>query len=66
MKAPYLNRLQDLFAHAPFLSAHHKPDIVKDLDSEKHFFAKILVEEEHHLYELISLLDERGWEVHIV
>lgn len=65
-KTPYLNRLQDLFAHAPFLSTHHKPDIVKDLDSEKHFSAKILVEEEHHLYELISLLDERGWEVHIV
>ena len=65
-KQPLKNQIEDLLMQAPFLSPKHAPDIIQDLEFENHFYVKILVEEEHHLYELVSLLNERGWDVHIV
>lgn len=58
-------RIYDLFAQAPFLNPNHKPDISKATNTDNHFFAKILVDEEHHLHELIALLDENGWKTEI-
>ncbi|MCB0706701.1 MAG: hypothetical protein KDC34_15405 [Saprospiraceae bacterium] len=55
------NRLEDLLAHAPFISPKHRPDLAQDLNAVGLFSAKVLVEEEFHLQELLALLDERGW-----
>lgn len=59
------DQLQDLLTQAPYISQKYRIDISEDLNHENHFSTKILVEEEHHLHELIALLDEQDWEVTI-
>lgn len=55
----------DILAQAPYLSPNHKPDISQNINDHNIFSVKLLVEEEHHLFELITLLEEKGWKTEV-
>lgn len=57
----YRIQLMDLLATAPYLDRNHKPEILPSGESPEQLHAKILVKEESHLYDLISLMDEWGY-----
>ena len=53
--------LMDLFATAPYIDHNHTTEILSSTETEGQFNAKVLVREEHHLSELISLIQEWGF-----
>ncbi len=53
--------LLDLFATAPYVDWHHKPEIFQDDVQENQIEAKVLIKEESHLHELIALIKEWGY-----
>lgn len=52
----------DLLATAPYLDGKFRPEVKPD-PGENKLTAKILVSEEHHLFELLDLLEEAGLSV---
>ena len=61
----YKIKLIDLFASVPYLDRKHTPEILVSNDVPNQINAKIMVKEERHLYELISLIKEWGFECEI-
>jgi len=59
--ASHRTHLLDLFATAPYVDWHHKPEIFRDDTDENRLEAKILIKEESHLHELIALIKEWGY-----
>ena len=55
-------RLLDVLTMAPYVDWHHKPEILIDDNDPQHFVAKVLVREEAHLHDLISLIREWGYD----
>lgn len=53
---------QDLLSTAPYLDRNYKPEISAHLTREDELQAKVLLHEENHLYELLSLIKEWGYE----
>lgn len=53
---------QDLLSTAPYLDRKYKPEMNIHLSSEDDFHVKVLLHEENHLYELLSLIKEWGYE----
>ncbi len=60
-KTNYRIQLMDLLATAPYLDRNYKPEILKSNEVPNQLNAKIMVKEESHLYELISLINEWGF-----
>lgn len=58
--------LLDLFATAPYVDWHHKPELFQDEAVENQLDAKILIKEESHLHELIALIKEWGYHCKLV
>ena len=58
--------LLDLFATAPYVDWHHKPELFQDENKENQLDAKILIKEESHLHELIALIREWGYHCKLV
>ena len=58
--------LLDLFATAPYVDWHHKPELFEDEAVENQIDAKILIKEESHLHELIALIKEWGYHCKLV
>ena len=54
--------LLDLFATAPYVDWHHKPDLFQDDDDPNTVDARVLIKEESHLHELIALIKEWGYQ----
>ena len=53
--------LLDLFATAPYVDWHHKPELFQDETKPDTVDARILIKEESHLHELITLIKEWGY-----
>ena len=53
--------LLDLFATAPYIDWHHKPEIFQNEEKENQVEARILIKEESHLHELMALIREWGY-----
>lgn len=53
--------LMDLFATAPYIDWHHKPEIFQNDSGVDTVDAKVLIKEESHLQELIGLIKEWGY-----
>lgn len=60
-KINYGTALMDLLATAPYLDWSHKPELSKVEEQLNRFNARVLVLEEDHLYDLITLIRERGY-----
>lgn len=60
-KINYKIKLTDLLATVPYIDKNHKPEILQSNEVPNQLNAKILVKEENHLHELISLIHERGF-----
>jgi hypothetical protein len=60
-KINYRLQLTDLLATAPYLDHKHKPEILLSGEFSEQLHVKILVKEESHLYDLISLMSEWGF-----
>lgn len=58
--------LLDLFATAPYVDWHHKPELFQDESVENQLDAKVLIKEESHLHELIALIREWGYNCKLV
>lgn len=58
--------LLDLFATAPYVDWHHKPELFQDEAVENQLDAKVLIKEESHLHELIALIREWGYHCKLV
>lgn len=58
--------LLDLFATAPYVDWHHKPELFQDETIENQIDAKVLIKEESHLHELIALIKEWGYQCKLV
>lgn len=58
--------LLDLFATAPYVDWHHKPELFQDENKENQLDAKVLIKEESHLHELIALIREWGYHCKLV
>ncbi|MFK7982556.1 MAG: hypothetical protein AB8G86_21425 [Saprospiraceae bacterium] len=58
--------LLDLFATAPYVDWHHKPELFQDEAVENQIDAKVLIKEESHLHELIALIKEWGYHCKLV
>ncbi len=58
--------LLDLFATAPYVDWHHKPELFQDEAVENQLDARILIKEESHLHELIALIREWGYHCKLV
>jgi len=54
--------LLDLLATAPYLDLNHQPEIRPASDDGKRMEASILLKEERHLYDLLPLMKEWGYE----
>lgn len=61
-KIDYKTRLTDLLISAPYVDVNHKPEIFPSLDVPHQLNTKIVVKEERHLYELITLIKEWGFD----
>lgn len=59
--ASHRMHLLDLFATAPYVDWHHKPEIFRDDTHENQLEARILIKEESHLHELMALIKEWGY-----
>lgn len=58
--------LLDLFATAPYVDWHHKPELFQDEAVANQIDAKVLIKEESHLHELIALIKEWGYHCKLV
>lgn len=65
-KTNYQIYLTDLLATAPYLDRNHQTEILPSAEHTNHFKAKISVKEEPHLYDLIALIEEWGFNCRIV
>lgn len=66
LAAEPVQHFQDLLSSAPYLDRKHKPEISTHLIDDKSFQVKVLLQEENHLYELISLIREWGYESEVL
>jgi hypothetical protein len=57
---------QDLLASAPYIDRKFKPEINTHISGDKNFQIKVLFQEENHLYELLSLIREWGYDSQII
>jgi hypothetical protein len=57
-----LLHFQDLLSTAPYLDRKYKPEFNIHLSNDGGFQVKVLLHEENHLYELLSLVKEWGYE----
>lgn len=61
-KVRHLQILQNLFVTTPYLDWSHKPELTSLDDKDQKLEARVLVREENHLYDLMALIREWGYE----
>lgn len=64
-KKNYAHELKDFLAIAPYLNQQHFPKIQTSLDTPNQFNVRLMVHEENHLNDFISLMKERGYSCRI-
>ena len=62
----YSTELLDILVMTPYLDWNHKPKITIPKDVTKSIKVKVVVQEESHLYDLIELVEESGFDCMIV
>jgi hypothetical protein len=60
-KVNHATRLLDLLITAPYLDWHHKPEVTAKSENPNNLEAKVLVREEVHVHELVTLIKEWGY-----
>ena len=65
-KIPSNKKVMDMLVASPYLDWEHKPDFYFSEKEPNQLNARISVKEEDHLYDLISLIGEWGYETEIV
>ncbi len=65
-KIDYHVQLIDLLATTPYLDWNHKPQIIPSKDDTKSIQARVVVKEESHLHDLITLINEWGYSCRVV
>ena len=60
-KINYITQLTDLLTSAPYLDRSHKPEFHLKEETPWEIETKVMVKEESHLYDLIALIKERGF-----
>jgi len=60
-KVDYGLQLMDLLATTPYLDWTHKPTLLTSNNTPHQIDARILIKEESHLYDLITLIEEWGY-----
>ena len=55
------NELSDILMSSPYVDGDHKPEIGRSISSDGKRIVRLLVREEGHVYDLISLLEENGY-----
>ncbi len=58
---PSLSEVSNIIISSPFVDGDHKPKITRSLSDPEEINIKLLVKEESHLHDLISLLSEHGY-----
>lgn len=61
-----ITHLLDLLNSSPYLDWNHKPQILPSKDNSKAVKARVIVKEERHLHDLISLIQEWGYNCKVV
>jgi len=56
-----LSEVSHLLISSPYVDGDHKPKITRSLSDPEEIDIKLLVKEESHLHDLISLLSEHGY-----
>jgi hypothetical protein len=65
-KINHATRLADLLATTPYIDWGHKPDVLSLDDAHKQIEIRVLIKEENHLHDLISLIKEWGYNCEII
>lgn len=65
-KMDYSTHLLDLLATTPYLDWNHKPQILPSKDASKPIEARVVVKEESHLFDLITLIQEWGYTCKVI
>ena len=60
-----VQELTDLLISSPYIDGDYKPEISRSISSEHKTKVKLLVREEGHVHDLISLLEENGYQSEI-
>lgn len=58
---PSMSDVSHLLISSPYVDGDHKPKIARSLTNPNEIIVKLLVKEESHLHDLISLLSENGY-----
>lgn len=61
-KINHLTRLFDLLTTAPYLDSRHKPELTPPMTVDAPINARVMVKEERHLYDLMTLIKEWGYQ----
>lgn len=61
-KINHSTRLLDLLTTAPYLDRRHKPELLPPLATNDPINVRIMVKEERHLYDLVTLIKEWGYQ----
>ncbi|MFK7907967.1 MAG: hypothetical protein AB8B69_22740 [Chitinophagales bacterium] len=60
-KVDYRLQLMDLLATTPYLDWTHKPTLLTSNNTPHQIDARVLIKEENHLYDLMTLMEEWGY-----
>jgi len=60
-KIDYSTQLLDLLTTTPYLDWNHRPQLLPSKDTSKTIKARVVVKEESHLHDLITLIQEWGY-----
>lgn len=64
-KVDYPSQLLDLLTTTPYLDWNHRPQLLPSKDTSKLIKARVVVKEESHLNDLITLIQEWGYSVKV-
>lgn len=64
-KIDYPTQLLDLLTTTPYLDWNHRPQLLPSKDPSKPIKARVVVKEESHLHDLITLIQEWGYSVKV-
>lgn len=65
-KMDYPTHLMDLLVTSPYLDWNHKPQLMNAKDASKTIKARVVVKEESHLFDLVKVIQERGFQCKVV
>lgn len=62
MDVSIIEKLTNILISSPYVDGDHKPEIKRSIISENIVEVKLLVKEENHLFDLMTLLEEYGFQ----